>query len=231
MVVMFFASWATAGTGGIAEPLAFRGFDRPWTCLTYPFAFVSPGSEFFWIVMAWVWLYVVGEALEARIGWRNYVLSFLGYSALAAVCVGVGSILVARRVPLFEPWLPISALTCAWAATDPAGPVLLLGVIPVQRRWIAVLSVVSDVVYIGMASPIVGLMAALPCVLAWYVGNGAFSSGRRGTVVSGRGQKAQSSREFDEFITKVRSREKEREEQDRLRKLFEGGDDGTSGTP
>ena len=92
------------------------------------------------------------------------------------------------------------------------------------------MTAVFDFFTFGHGMPLVGVMAVVSCGAAFVHGSGFRFSTKKKPVVSGRGNRAQSQKEFEGFIDKVRTREKERDERERLRRLFESsvedGDDG-----
>jgi hypothetical protein len=76
------------------------------------------------------------------------------------------------------------------------------------------------VVNYGAGDPLRGFAVALPSVAFWLWGSGKVRRPER-RVQSGRGGMAKSPKEFDEFLAKVREKERRREEEETLRRLLE----------
>jgi hypothetical protein len=175
------------------------------------------------MAFAWLWLYWVGSSIERTDGPLGLVKAFFGFTVLASVLVAPASLAMGRPVLLAGGWLPVSALTCVWCARNPTATIRLMAVIPVSGKVLAVITAVTTLIVYGSGAPVAGLLATVPCAVGWAVGGGRIGRRRTGTIVSGRGNRAQSPQEFDRFISQVRKREQEREERERLRKLFEDG--------
>ncbi|MBS1715635.1 MAG: hypothetical protein JST30_15000 [Armatimonadetes bacterium] len=226
--VAFFVNW---GTGQSLVPwLDCAGdFSRPWTLLTYSVVPLGSPREFLWMFFGLWFLYGVGTSLERTSGVKGLLGVYFGYSLASAVLGSLVAKGVGLPLLLTGPWIPIAALVCLWAGQGPTQEIRLMGIVPLQARWFALLTAVALVVCYGAQSPLIGAAVAAPCLAAWFQGAGTLFAPRRRAVVSGRGQRAQSGEEFDAFMTKVKEKEREREERERLRKLLEGSvSDGTS---
>ena len=125
------------------------------------------------------------------------------------------------------PWLPISALTVIWAARNQSAQLRLYGLIPMSGRLLAVITVVMDIFMLGSQSPVIGVVATLPLGLWWLFGNnqipfasfsGESISKRLTDRPVMRGTQVYDQKYYDD----VKDREIEREEKERLRRLFEG---------
>jgi len=231
MFVTFVVAWVPSMSTGVVEWLGCNGtFVKPWTFLTYPFATTGSGAGIIFDALQWFWLFWIGSSIEKSDGWKGLLLSFFGYTLLAGLLTAACGRLTGPPVLLVGPWLPISALTCVWAGRNPAAIIRLMMVIPVNGKILAVVTAATDLFIYGAGAPFIGVLAALACVVGWFHGTGAILARREKPVVSGRGQRAQNPKEFDQFMTQVRAREKEREERERLRRLLEGGpSDGPPG--
>jgi hypothetical protein len=106
-----------------------------------------------------------------------------------------------------------------------------MGVVPLQAKWLALITALIDMFTFGAGQPIVGVMAVVPCAVGFFHGSGSVFRPKSKMVVSGRGQRAQDPKEFEGYIDKVRSREKERIEREKLRKLFESSVGDESSDP
>jgi len=224
MAAVFLIGWTPGTAGKVVELLGCDGsFAKPWTFLTYPFAAVAGGRGILFLVFELVWFYWIGTSTEKSDGVKNYLLAFFGYTLLSALSTAfVGSLLGFPNL-LAGVWLPLSALTCLWCARNQTASIRLLGVIPVSGKILAVITAVGNLLMYGSGAPVLGVLAVLPCVVGWLHGSGVIFGKKQSMVVSGRGQKAQDPKEFDKFLGQVRSKEKERAEREKLRKLLEGG--------
>lgn len=225
MVLVFLVAWFP-GMERLAVTLSCNGsLDRLWSFLTYPFAPGVVGGLVF-LVLEWAWLYWIGSSLEKSEGTRAFGVQFLGSTLAGSLLTALGSFLAANPVSIAGPWLPVAALTCLWCARNPSVTVRLMMVIPASTKVLAVVTAVVTVLFYGNGAPLVGVFAALPCALAWLYGSRKLVPAKR-QVVTGRGP-SRSPAEFDKFMESVRSKEKERREQERLRKLLEGGGEDPS---
>lgn len=224
MAAAFLVAWGSGSTAGIVQALACDGSLQRWyTYLTYPLAPGTAGGGILFLVLEWLWLYWIGTSLETSEGVKRFALVFVGCVLAGSVFLALGAFLLKLQIGLSGPLVPISALTCVWCARNQQARILLMMIVPVSGRILAVVTTVLTVVMYGSGSPLLGLFAALPCALGWFYGLGALIP-RRKPVVTGRGP-AQSSAEFDKFVQKVRVKEKERDERERLRKLLESSSD------
>ncbi|MBS1724881.1 MAG: rhomboid family intramembrane serine protease [Armatimonadetes bacterium] len=224
----YVAAWST-GSNGLLGPLGFTSdLSRPWSVLTFPFACAGTGREFFGILCSVLWLSFVGTWAERALGRFHLLAWFFGTAVAAAFLAYLVALATGVPASLYTAWIPVAALTGLWAGHNPSQRVLFMFVINIEAKWLALISGLVVMFAHGTGLPILGIAVALPVLVAWFAGKGAFVRSSR-EVVSGRGQKAQSAKEFDEFIEKVRGKEKEREERDRLRRLLEGTpSDGSS---
>jgi membrane associated rhomboid family serine protease len=217
--VGFVATWAQPESL-YANFALTPGDVRAWPYVTYPFVFVTASLVF--TVLSALWLWVMGSQLERQIGTRSLLALF----GAATVVSGLVFSLTAGGLRLdgaaSGPLLPVAVLTSVWASKNRTAQVALFGIIPIRAAWVAALGVLSVVYSYGFGAPVLGLVCAVPSAAAWFLANGVPWLGRRAESV-GRGP-AMGGKEFDAYRDRVRRREKEREEQERLRRLFEGGD-------
>lgn len=210
-------AWLTQGR--TAVPLALLP-GHPWGLLTYPWAF-SPlaqplGLLFFLFFVAF--LFQTGATVEGAMGTPRFAAFWAAFTLLPAL------VALSIRHPLAEPYLPASAVIVAWCARNQGATVGFWG-IPMGTRALAGIVAAMELFSYGAASPLSGLLLVLPLGLAWAFGAGrlpipfsAAASRKRApeTVVKG------GTKYDDAYYESVRRREVEREEQERLRKLFEG---------
>ena len=126
------------------------------------------------------------------------------------------------HIPLYSSLIPIGALTVAWGVRNQTACVRLWAIIPITGKWIAILEAFLVLFVMGESAPLVGVFALVPLGVAWaYAANGipGLSFGPTTPRVS-RAAKANERRD-QSYYDDVFRRAKEREERERLRKLFE----------
>ncbi|MGE0002491.1 MAG: hypothetical protein AB7F50_11550 [Fimbriimonadaceae bacterium] len=214
----FLISWLP-GTGDAWRGALAARPDRfaPYSWVTYPVTF--PGFSVFEL-LGLVWLFFVAKLLHARVGSRMLAwMLILG----AAIPAGV-SYAFHQWVPapvLFGTFVPSAMLTAYIAARDPQSPVMLFGIVRLTMTWIAVLAFAALVINYGAGSPLSGLVLASPALLFWLYGSNWSPMRIDRRVQSGRGGMAKSPKDFDDFLSKVRERERARKEEEALRALLE----------
>ncbi len=225
LIVFFLIGWG-ATSHDFLNSLAFQPANfvsAPWTILTY--WLVQPiGGFLLWILFEWYWLWLMGAPLEEKLGSRGLLIIFLAGAVLTAIGFSLGALIHDRTgAMLVFPETAICCLSALWAAHFGQGQVCFWG-FRIKAFWIAVFYCGVSVIHIGYGAPLLGVMAVAPALLFWLYGTrGREAFGIKKKVVKdSRGRQYGSQKEFDEFIDTVREKEKKREEQERLRKLFEG---------
>lgn len=110
----------------------------PWTLLTYPLANPFMTRDILSLLFAVLWLWFIGGSLERSWGAHTYGIFFL----LVTLVTGLAMMLVSWfflpfpiRVAGF--WLPLTALTWAWAEVFRGREILFWGIIPIKAEWLA----------------------------------------------------------------------------------------------
>jgi membrane associated rhomboid family serine protease len=113
-----------------------------WRLLTY--AFCHSTSEFLHIVFNMIVLWWAGRAVESLYGPRE----FLRFYLVAAIASSVTYVLLGLAMGVVPPMLGASGCTMAcfavFAMHYPTARVLLLGILPIEARWLLVGYVVLD---------------------------------------------------------------------------------------
>lgn len=217
LAAAFVAGWFPEVGARLAQVLASDGtLSRPWSLVTYPFVLL--GGQVFFFLFLCLWLAIIGQQLEPRLGSLRMLGAFFVFALAGSLA------LLLAQAPLMGPGLPIAGLTVLWCALDPMKTIMFMFVLPLQARWLAVLTAVFVFFGSGPGNVLVGALSLLPLAAAWlgarWIGNGG---GQQKMAPTGRGA-AKSPAEFEAYMEKVRQKEQERQEQERLRKLLEGGD-------
>lgn len=198
--------------------LGKEGFVRPWTLITYIFADTGNGANAIFVAFLCYWIYMIGRSLEKDLGAGLLLGIFAGATLLHGLLAAIAGTFVPAN-GLIGIGMPEAFLSIVWCGRNQGEVIKMFGVIPIQGRWLALLIAIISLLGTGNGAPAFGFIVCLPFVLAWFYGSGklAFAYGRVKKVKPSKNEQ----REFDKFITNVRDREKEREERERLRKLFE----------
>lgn len=109
-------------------------FRYPWTVITYPL--VNP--EIFSLIFAALWLWFIGGSLERSWGSFTYgVFLFLVTLVTGLVMMLVSWVFIPLPVWVAGFWLPLTALTWAWADIFRDREILFWGLIPIKSQWLA----------------------------------------------------------------------------------------------
>lgn len=197
---------------------------QPWSFVTYPFFSWGLGSDALWQILLLVWLWWVGNDIERENGPKALLLAFFAFALLGSLAVYIGSF-VTPAGGIWGPGLPVSALTVAWCARNPSQQIRIWGILPVTGLILAAVTAVVTVFGIGARpnTPVIGLFALAPLAAAWFWGSSRFRFapyGRSAVKLSGAEARRKKA-EVEKYLDDVRKREKDREERERLRKLFE----------
>ncbi|HLK14859.1 MAG TPA: hypothetical protein VKT78_08645 [Fimbriimonadaceae bacterium] len=214
------------------DGLAFNGdWSRPWTVVTYPFAGFGFGGGLLGEVFLLLWLYWIGTDLERGVGTGRVFGLFVGASLIGAGSLYAAWQIFSHGAGLGHPTLagsliPIGALTVTWGVRNPHARILIWFVLPITGTWIAILDALLVFLVVGGGNPLVGAFALVPLAAAWALAANRLpgpTSGPRGRRRSGA---AKATERMDQtYYDDVRRREKDREERERLRKLFESSVD------
>ncbi|MFM9873700.1 MAG: hypothetical protein ACKVQS_09585 [Fimbriimonadaceae bacterium] len=224
LAIGFIASWL-ALPSNVLEKFFAIWFDQPqiWQFLTYPFVSDGHGFGLFFFLIQLIWLYQCGGAIEQRYGYKTLLGNFL-FSTISFGIFGlIGSKIIPQSLPvLSDPWLPIAYIIVLFCATRPEEQFCFWG-ISVKYKWLALLMGAFAIFGYGTGAPLFGVLIAIPILFAWFYGQNKVPGITLGqNYFTTKAEKKKSNRDFDEFRSKVRDKEKDRLEKERLRKLFEG---------
>lgn len=222
-VLNFLASWISGG-GVWNASLLFdprHAGHLPWTFLTYPFA-VNP-ADIIGIFFMVYWMWMIGAIVERELGTARFLIFMGVMTVLPAVMMWVSFISFGHFIPLYGLYLPVAGVTIAWATRNANATMLFMMIIPIKAKWLAWLTAALVVFGYGYPNPPVGLLAGVHLLLAYlYAANKipVLTYGSDG----GRIKKQQwlPREKDDRYLRNVKDREVERQERERLRKLFEG---------
>lgn len=154
---------------GLYLPLSFHPYAaaaRPWTVFTY--ALDGSGSVVSLLLSGYL-LWVFGGSLER--GWlaRDYLRFLVLTTPAPALALWTAAGLVGRAVGLSGLWVPVAACAVAWSVIHPSERLLVYFAIPVEGRWIGVLS--AALLFFSLPFPL-GAFALAGCGVAWWYASG-----------------------------------------------------------
>ena len=224
LAICFLGSFFFSGqpTNPFFDQLAFTpDLSKPWTLLTYPFS-VLVGRVFWFAIALWV-TYQFMSDLERRLGAWGMALFFFAVTLLGGFGFFIGLQLFPTPSTVLSLNLPLEVVVFTWSLTNAGGQIMLFAVIPVPTRVLMWLCVAAVVIEHGWGSPFVGLFAALPLLVAWLYATDRIPFMRFGAVpdLTPKKEQKRDNRQFDSYMSDIKSRERERAEKERLRKMFE----------
>jgi membrane associated rhomboid family serine protease len=220
LVVSFMFAWFTQGA---PTPLLALDTARllPWTILTYPLADAGDGRALIFFLFLLLWLFWVGSSTERDLGSAKFAGFFALMTVLAGLFLFLGSTGLGIQYRLMGAGLPVAGLTVAWGTRNQNAQIRLYGIIPLTGKVLAILTVALTLFAYGTGAPLLGVFAVLHLAIAWaFAANKIPGYAYAKPVATYRPTKQQVERESS-YFDDVRKREKEREERERLRKLFE----------
>ncbi|MBL8047367.1 MAG: hypothetical protein JNJ45_01670 [Chthonomonas sp.] len=203
---------------GLSEALALTPDGKPWTFLTYPLAPVFSGSSLFWLILSGVWMWMFGAQVEARNGWKGALLASVGFATLVGLCVFVGAKTLNTYFQLGGPFELGVGFAIVWGLQNRTAKINLFCVLPLSGLLFAGLSCLLLFFRMMDFHPALGLFT-LPALGITYFVVQSQRSGAGGVRLDRAARnKAKNTRNI---LDAAADRQKEREERDKLRQLFE----------
>ena len=195
---------------------------RPWTILTYPFAYMFLGNvnAIIWLLVLLSWMSLTCTGVERTIGTPKYAALWIALTVLPGLLYALGANAVFGAWLLSGPFFPIAGVSFIWARTHKDFQLTLMFA-PITGLWISWIIVAGVVFGYGMGAPILGAIAGLyliPCYL--YAENKIPFLPYEIKGYQYRPSKQQKEKEANYFAD-VADRRRQRAERERLRKLFE----------
>ncbi len=153
-----------------------------WRLFTYPILTLGILGLLFDGLALW-WF---GGSLERAWGTRGYAAFWLAASAICALSMSAGALLLHVPRLWVDSYLPLSAVILAWALLNPEQTIMLYGIIPLKAKYLGLAEVL--ILFFTHAEPslLMGFFALGGCAFAvWWVryfaGSASFTSmgGRR----------------------------------------------------
>lgn len=219
IILGFIALW-TSPNGPLAEYLALRTTTwaaKPWTLITYPFIYAQ---AFFFFLLLLLWFFSLGGQVEMELTTKRYLTFWAVISLVCGLIFVLALKVVGQNAQLDGPLLPLSCVTVAWATRNRTTPVQFMMLIPLMGQWLGWISAGIVLFDLGRIHPGVGAMCLIPLGLTYLFADDKIPGipwRARAKVQPGHRGKFYSESYYDD----VKKREQEREEKERLRKLFE----------
>jgi len=112
------------------------GFARPWTFVTY--MFLHDPNSIWHIVFNMFGLYVFGPRVEQRMGPNRFVWLYF----LSGISGALLSLLLAPNAPIIGASAAIFGVVLAFARFWPTDKLYIWGVIPLEARWLVIITIV-----------------------------------------------------------------------------------------
>lgn len=138
-VLMFFLQQTS---GGLTDQLVFMPvlvLGRPWTILSYMFLHGS----FTHILFNMLGLYFFGPRVEQRIGSNRFITLYLIGGFFGALF----QLIFAPNYPMIGASAAVFAVMFAFAKFWPTDLIYIWGIIPVQARWLVIITTVMAVAF------------------------------------------------------------------------------------
>lgn len=173
-------------------------------------------------ILALMSLWWVGRSLESDTSVAKTAIFTVVVALLTSLGVFLGASVLGKPGLVWGSWILAGSMMVVWATRYPRTPFKFFFFVEMEGRWMSLIGIVLAIVSVRPAA--LSPFALLPLVFAWaYAANKLpfFPYGLPAKQVSPpmgpRGIRAPREGYFDD----VKRREKEREERERLRKLFE----------
>lgn len=221
VAVGFVAMWLTKSPGVVPD-LTFltRLFaDRPWTPLTYPF---DGSAGLFGVLFATLWMLMIGNQVESELGSLRFGIVIALFTVLCPLFIWIGSIVTKEPGGMNGPWVTVEGVTIMWATRYPETELRLYAILPIKAKYLGWFG--AAIIFFGV-TPILTPFLIVPLIGVW-----AFAANKIPFLPYGRPRANTPTaryrkhwKEDENYFSDVKRREKERDERERLRKLFEGG--------
>ncbi len=216
--------WFTNSKGLPDMMLGVDSHQRPWSFITYGWAMMpfSSGLSIAFFAFLMIWLFMCGSFVEREMGSTRYAAFWFIATVLIGLSIWTGMSLMNAKAIIGSAYLPVSAITMLWCARNQTTTIMLYGVIPLSGKWLAVLDLVIIFLLYGNGYPLLGAFAIAPLIGFYLYGLGRVP-GVSYLHAPKQVQATRAQARYDQtYYDDVKKREQEREERERLRKLFEG---------
>jgi hypothetical protein len=164
----------------------------------------------------------VGVQVESELSGPKYAFVLGLFTILCPLFIWIGSLITRQAGWMAGPWVTVEGVTIVWATRYPEAVCRLFGIFPIKAKYLGWLG--AAIIFFS-ATPVLAIFLAVPLIGIW-----AFAANKLPFVAYGKPKDDRPTsryrkhwKEDENYFSDVKRREKEREERERLRKLFEGG--------
>lgn len=184
--------------------------------ILYPY-FLGP--QIFNALLTLLSLWSFGSAIESFCGSKLYAQLWFGTALIAVIVTSLTDSLFHYGGWLLYPSIPMEAVIIYWALKNPKQTVLFF-MFPLAAWVLAVMGACFVFFTLGYNNPLNGLFALVPLGLVALYARGGLPTRSKVRATGGRYALPTDVTERD-FYADAERRKKEREEKERLRKIFE----------
>ncbi|NLZ44790.1 MAG: rhomboid family intramembrane serine protease [Clostridia bacterium] len=151
-------------------------FRYPWTLLTYPLVNLDILS----VLFSFLWLWFAGGSLERSWGTQTYGIFVFLVTLITGLAMALAGFFLRFPIQIAGFWLPLTAITWAWADVFRGEELLFWGIIPLKAEWLAWLHAALTFLRYFKLNWLLGLASVSGIAVVYlFRGNGPFSQGLR----------------------------------------------------
>ena len=135
-VVIYFLQITIQGVTDAFMFIPSQAFMRPWTFVTY--MFLHDPRSIWHILLNMFGLYVFGPRVEQRMGGNRFLWLYF----LSGISGAMLSLLLARSFPIIGASAAVFGVVLAFARFWPTDKLYIWGILPLEARWLVVISIV-----------------------------------------------------------------------------------------
>jgi hypothetical protein len=164
---------------------------------------------------------MAGGQVEREVGGVRYGLFMLLMVFVGGLSIWLGTQFLGVPYRLGGPFLMVAPISIVWAVRNPTAQVMLYGIVPVSARVLGFFTAALVILLLGADAPLLGVFACANLAVAFLWASDRIPRFPYRSVPKPY-QPSRAQVEYDEkYFDDVKRREREREERERLRKLFE----------
>jgi len=201
---------------------------KPWTLITYSFvAPISDAVSLLFFVFLIYWMGWVVATVERDMGTVKFSALWAVFTVLPPLLMYFGGFALKSPTPLvYSPELPLAGMTVIWGLRNKSAATRLFAILPVTGKLLAVFTVAATFLNYHEPNLMFGVLACLHLILAYLIAEDkipgfSYAKPAAAKYVPSKAARAKEAA----FLEDVRKREIERDERERLRKLFESSMD------
>jgi len=164
---------------------------------------------------------MVGTGVERDMGSVRYLVFFFAATLIGAVSILIGAKVSHNSIYLQDLIIPLACITVAWSLANPSSTILLMFFLPAKAIWMAWISAGIVLFDVGQQRPVEGIFALIPLGLTYLLVTNRLPIPYTARAASLSKDKKSENLRSARYYDDVRKREQNRNEQEKLRKLFE----------